>query len=386
IASEENFLKDSKFLSFLKLRGSYGLTGNAEIGNFASLTLYEGVSYGGGSGTIPSQLGDPALTWENTATTDIALEFGLFNDRISGIVDWYDKKTSDLLLNVPIPATNGFTVITQNIGDLENRGIELSLNTQNLVNAFKWTTNFNISFNKNEITRLAGQPIYPGGRYIGRVSVGEPYGYFYSKAYAGVDPANGDALYYVDESRTTTTNNYNEAANQKVGDPNPDFFGGFGNRFNYKGFDLDIQTQFVSGNDLYNSAGGFQAANGDWFDNQTRKQLQRWRNPGDITDVPQARFGESNGTRASSRYVEDGSYFRVKNVVLGYTLPKTFAAKIKARNARIYLSALNLFTFTDYSGYDPEVNATFSGAVQLGNDFYTPPQARTLSFGINVGF
>lgn len=386
IASEENFLKDNDFLSFLKLRASYGLTGNAEIGNFASLTLYEGVSYGGGSGTIPSQLGDPALTWENTATADVALEFGLFNDRVSGIVDWYHKKTSDLLLNVPIPATNGFTVITQNIGDLENKGVEFSLNTQNLVRAFKWTTNFNISFNKNKITRLAGQPIYPGGRYIGRVAVGEPYGYFYSKAYAGVDPNNGDALYYVDESRTATTNNYNAAANQKVGDPNPDFFGGFGNRFSYKGFDLDIQTQFVSGNDIYNSAGGFQAANGDWFDNQTRKQLQRWRNPGDITDVPQARFGDSNGTRPSSRYVEDGSYFRVKNVVFGYTLPKTFAAKIKAQNARIYVSALNLFTFTDYSGYDPEVNTTFSGAVQLGNDFYTPPQPRTISFGLNVGF
>lgn len=386
IASEENFLKNSGLVSFLKLRGSYGLTGNAEIGNFASLTLYEGVSYGGGSGTIPSQLGDPALTWENTATTDIALEFGLFNDRVSGIVDWYHKKTSDLLLNVPIPATNGFTTITQNIGDLENRGVELSLTTQNFVNAFRWTTNFNISFNKNKVTRLAGQPIYPGGRYVGRISEGEPYGYFYTKAYAGVDPQNGDALYYVDESRTATTNDYSEAANQKVGDPNPEFFGGFGNRFSYKGFDLDVQTQFVYGNDIYNSAGGFQAANGDWFDNQTRKQLQRWRQPGDITDIPQARFGFSNGTGASSRYVEDGSYFRVKNVVLGYTLPKTFASKIKAQNARIYLSALNLFTLTDYSGYDPEVNTTFSGAVQLGNDFYTPPQPRTISFGLNIGF
>ncbi|HEY1007544.1 MAG TPA: TonB-dependent receptor [Sphingobacteriaceae bacterium] len=386
IASEEGFLKGNDVVSFLKLRGSYGLTGNAEIGNFASRTLYEGVSYGGGSGTIPSQLGDPSLTWENTATTDLAVEFGFFRDRISGIVDWYHKKTSDLLLAVPIPATNGFTTITQNIGDLENRGVEFSLTTQNLVNAFRWTTNFNISFNRNKITRLAGQPIYPGGRYVGRISVGEPYGYFYTKAYAGVDPQNGDALYYVDESRTQTTNDYSEAANQKVGDPNPDFFGGFGNRFSFKGFDLDIQTQFVYGNDIYNSGGGFMSANGDWFDNQTRSQLRRWRNPGDITDVPQARFGFGNGTNASSRYVEDGSYFRVKNVVLGYSLPKTFASKIRAQNARIYMSALNLFTWTDYTGYDPEVNTTFSGAVQLGNDFYTPPQPRTITFGLNVGF
>jgi TonB-dependent starch-binding outer membrane protein SusC len=386
ILSEENFLKDSEVLSFLKLRGSYGLTGNAEIGDFASLTLYGGTNYGGQSGVLPTSLGDPGLTWENTATSDLALEFGLFNDRISGVVDVYYKKTNDLLLQKPIPATNGFTTITQNIGDLENKGLEVSLNSQNLAGAFKWSTSLNISFNKNKITRLAGQPIFPGGRYLGRVSEGEPFGYFYGKAYAGVDPANGDALYYVDETRTATTNSYADAANQKVGDPNPDFFGGFGNKFSFKSFDLDVQTQFVSGNDIYNSAGGFQSANGDYFDNQTSDQLNRWRQPGDITNVPQARFLGGNGTRASSRYIQDGSYFRVKNVVLGYTIPKQFASKIKAQNARIYVSALNLFTFTDYTGYDPEINTTFAGAVQLGTDFYTPPQARTITFGINVGF
>ncbi|HEY0898708.1 MAG TPA: SusC/RagA family TonB-linked outer membrane protein, partial [Sphingobacteriaceae bacterium] len=386
IISEENFLKGNPVLTFLKLRGSYGLTGNAEIGNFASLTLFGGTSYNQTPGVIPTSLGDPSLSWETTATTDVALEFGLFNDRVSAIVDAYHKKTSDLLLNVPISGTNGFTTITQNIGDIENKGIEFSLTTQNLVRDFKWTTNFNISLNRNEVTRLAGQPIFPGGRYVGRISEGEPYGYFYTRAYAGVDPDNGDALYYTDATRTQTTSSYSQAANQKVGDPNPDFFGGLGNRFSYKGFDLDVQTQFVYGNDIYNSGGGFMSANGDWFDNQTVDQMNRWRKPGDVTNVPQARFGYGNGTSASSRYIQDGSYFRVKNVVFGYTLPKTWATKIKAQNARIYMSALNLLTLTDYTGYDPEVNATFSGAVQLGNDFYTPPQAKTISFGLNVGF
>ncbi|MBE7175432.1 MAG: TonB-dependent receptor [Mucilaginibacter polytrichastri] len=387
IISEEEFLKDNAALSFLKLRASYGLTGNAEIGNFASRTLYTGVNYAGVGGTIPSQLGDRSLTWETTKSTDIALDFGLLKDRISGSVDLYLKQTSDLLLNVPIPATNGFTTITQNIGDMQNKGLEVTLNSRNFIGAFSWSSSFNISFNRNKVTRLAnGQPIYPGGRYLGRVSEGMPFGYFYGRAYAGVDPDNGDALYYVDASRTATTTNFSEAADQYIGNPNPQFFGGLGNKFSYKNFDLDIQTQFVSGVNLYNAAGGFQSANGDYFDNQTVDQLRRWQQPGDITDVPQARFLESNGTQASSRYVQSGSYFRVKSVMLGYNLPKSLITKVHAQNIRVYASALNLFTFTNYTGYDPEINTTFAGTVQLGHDFYTPPQARTITFGINVGF
>ncbi|RYF21676.1 MAG: TonB-dependent receptor [Flavobacteriales bacterium] len=386
IANEENFLKDATWLSMLKVRASYGLTGNAEIGNFASRTLYGGVSYAGTSGTLPNQLGDPNLTWETTSNANIGLDFGVFSDRLSGTVDIYKKKTKDLLLNVPIPATNGFTSITQNIGDLENKGIELSLNSRNFTGEFKWTTSFNISFNRNKITRLAGQPIFPGGRYLGRIAEGEPYGYFYGKAYAGVDPANGDALYYVNASRTTTTNSYSTAENQKLGDPNPDFYGGFGNRFSYKNFDLDIQTQFVSGNDVYNAAGGFQSANGDYFDNQTVDQMNYWKKAGDITNIPQPRFDSANGTRPSSRYIQSGSYLRIKNVILGYNVPKTLLAKYKLQNLRLYASALNLFTITGYNGYDPEINTTFAGSAQLGHDFYTPPQARTITFGLNVGF
>lgn len=386
IMNEEDFLKSAKWLTMLKLRASYGLTGNAEIGNFASRTLYGGVNYAGTAGTLPNQLGDPNLTWENTSDLNFALDFGLFSDRLSGSFEVYKKKTSDLLLNVPIPATNGFTSITQNVGDLENKGLEISLNSKNFIGEFKWSTSFNISFNRNKITRLAGQPIFPGGRYLGRISEGEPFGYFYGKAYAGVDPANGDALYYVDASRTKTTNSYSSAQDQKIGDPNPKFFGGFGNRFSYKNFDLDVQTQFVYGNDLYNAAGGFQSANGDYFDNQTVDQMDYWRTPGQITSIPQPRFGESNGTRPSSRYVQSGSYLRVKNIILGYNVPKTFINKYKMQSLRVYVSALNPFTITNYTGYDPEINTTFAGSVQLGHDFYTPPQARTITFGLNVGF
>ena len=140
------------------------------------------------------------------------------------------------------------------------------------------------------------------------------------------------------------------------------------------------------GNDVYNAAGGFQSANGDYFDNQTLDQMNYWKKPGDITNIPQPRFDSANGTRPSSRYIQSGSYLRVKNVILGYTVPKNLLTKYKLQNVRIYASALNLFTLTNYNGYDPEINATFAGSVQLGHDFYTPPQARTITFGLNVGF
>ena len=391
IINQEDFLKSSSWVSLLKLRGSYGLTGNAEIGDFASRNLYRGVNYAGVGGTRPSQLGDPNLSWENTTNYNIGLDFGLFSDRISGTVEYYKKKTTDLLLNAPIAATNGFSTITRNIGDMQNKGFEFSLNTRNFVGEFKWSTSFNISLNRNKVLRLVDdQPIYPGGRFLGRIAVGEPLGYFYGKAYAGVDPANGDALYFVDASRTATTNDYALAQNQKLGDPNPKFYGGFGNHFSFKNFDLDIQSQFVSGNDIYNMAGPFQSANGDYFDNQTIDQLNYWTPTNTITTIPQPRFGKGNGTGSSSRWIQDGSYLRIKSVTLGYNIPKAFISKYKLQNVRIYASALNLFTITGYKGYDPEVNTPSGGSlqsdnIQLGHDFYTPPQARTITFGVNIG-
>ncbi len=391
IINQEQFLKSSSWLSLLKLRGSYGLTGNAEIGDFASRNLYRGVNYAGVGGTRPSQLGDPNLSWENTTNYNIGLDFGLFSDRISGTVEYYKKKTTDLLLNAPIAATNGFSSITRNIGDMQNKGFEFSLNTRNFVGEFKWSTSFNISLNRNKVLRLVDdQPIYPGGRFLGRIAVGEPLGYFYGKAYAGVDAANGDALYYVDASRTATTNDYAAAQNQKLGDPNPKFFGGLGNHFSYKNFDLDVQAQFVSGNEIYNMAGVFQSANGDYFDNQTIDQLNYWTPTNTITNIPQPRFGDSNGTGPSSRWIQDGSYLRIKSVTFGYNIPKSFINKYKLQNVRIYASALNLFTITGYKGYDPEVNTPSGGSlqsdnIQLGHDFYTPPQARTITFGLNIG-
>lgn len=383
IISEENFLKNSNVFSFLKLRGSYGLTGNAEIGNFSSLSLFSAAAYADVAGLIASQIGVPSLSWEKTKQFDIGLDFGFWNNRISGEIDYFNKKTEDLLLNAPLPAINGFTTITKNIGSMENNGWEFVLNGNILTGAFKWTASVNVSTYKNEITELVA-PIPPGDRTMGRLFVGQPFGQFYGKMYAGVDPANGDALYYAaDKSKT---NDYSAAVDTILGDPNPDYYGGFNSRFSYKGFDLDVQCQFVKGNDVYNMAGYFQSVNGDYFDNQTTDQLNFWKTPGQITDIPQPRFFDGNGAGKSSRWIQDGSYFRVKSVNLGYNLPRKILNRYKIENLRVYVAGNNLLTKTDYKGYDPEVNSGFAGDLNLGHDFYTPPQARTISVGINLGF
>lgn len=387
ILTEESFLSENSTVSFLKLRASFGVTGNAEIGDFASRGQYEASFYEDQSGIVPISLASPDLRWEKTNQFDIGVDFGFLGDRITGEIDYYIKNTNDLLLNVPLPAANGYTTITKNIGELNNEGFELVINSQNLVGAFKWSTNFNIARNVNEVTDLNGAVIFGGDRFIGQIREDEPMAVFYGPKYAGVDPANGDALYYVDAESGATTNDYSAADAQKIGDPNPDFFGGLDNKFSYKGFDLSILLQFVYGNDLYNIAGFFQSVNGDYFDNQTIDQMDYWKQPGDQTDIPQPRLYEGNGAGKSSRWVQDGSFLRVKNVSLGYNLSKDLLSKTFINSARVYVTASNLFTFTKYKGYDPEVNSVYFGRsnVTLGHDFYTPPLPKTITFGVTIG-
>lgn len=391
ILSEEGFLKGNEKLSLLKLRASYGLTGNAEIGNFDHLGLYGSAAYALIPGLRPTQIPNPNLTWEKTAQLDLGVEFALFNDRITGELDFYDKNTSDLLLNVPVPATSGFNIQRQNIGRMQNYGVEIVLNSVNVARQdFTWNTSFNFARNINRVRELApGQTSIPpaSSRFLNGVFIGQSIGVFYGPAYAGVDPANGDALYYTNAERTETTNNYNEAERQFVGDPNPKFFGGITNNLTYKNFDLSILFQGVYGNDIFDGGGGFFAANGDWFDNSTRDQMRRWQNPGDITDVPQARLGDCNGCQASSRYISDGSYLRLRTLTFGYNIPKAQLERFKVNSMRVFFTGQNLLTLTNYRGWDPEVNADYLASnVFQGNDFYSAPQAKTFSLGINVGF
>jgi TonB-linked SusC/RagA family outer membrane protein len=387
ILTEESFLAENSVVEFLKLRASYGITGNAEIANFASRALYSGdAGYGSIGGQRPSQLPNPDLRWEQTAQLDIGIDFGFLNNRITGEVDYYIKKTSDLLLEVNLPGSSGYSTQTRNVGEMENKGFELVINSENLVGDLKWTTSFNIARNINKVTNIQGQIIQ--GDFLNRAVEGEPIGVFYGPKYAGVNPDNGDALYYVRNANgeLETTNDYNAATYMVLGNPNPDYIGGITNTFSYKGIDFSFLFQGVFGNDVYNGGGKFMSANGDFFDNQTKDQLGRWRNPGDITDIPQARLYGANGTGESSRYLS-ATYVRLKTITLGYNLPTSLISRAKLSKVRVYASGQNILTFTDYEGWDPEVNSdTYAGNVNQGVDFYSAPQAKTITFGINIGF
>ncbi len=393
ILSDEAFLEDTDWMSFLKLRASYGLTGNAGIGNFASLGLWGGSPYGGRAGIYPDQIANPSLRWERTAQLDLGLDFGFFNDRVSGTVDYYVKSTDDLLLNVNLPSSTGFFTQTRNVGELKNRGVEFLLNTRNVVGAFSWSSSFNLGVNRNEITDLNDQVITGGA--ANRAIEGEPIGVFFGYEYAGVDAETGDALYYVNATDAegnvvdpdATTNNPNAANRVVIGSPHADFTGGLGNQFSYKGFDLDVFFQFSYGGQIYDGGGLYKTSNGWFLDNQLATQLDAWQEPGDVTDVPEARYGISNGTADSDRYLYDGSYLRLKNVTLAYTVPQRLIESFQLSNVRIYLTGINLLTFTDYPWWDPEVNSDYLGGnIGLGNEFYTAPQARTISGGLQFSF
>lgn len=376
--AEESFMSGHAWISELKLRASYGLTGNDGISDFASLGLYGGgFNYGGNSGTAPTQLPNPDLKWETTTQTGFGVDFGIFEDRVMLNADVYFNKTKDLLLARPLPPTTGFSSIYANIGNLENKGIELVLNTENLQGAFTWTTSLNFAANRNKVTKLYnGQPIADLGRGSNWVMEGEPIGIFMGYNCLGVDPTTGN-LVYEDISKDGMITS---ADLTKTGDPNPDFTIGMTNTFSFRNFDLSIFLQGVYGNDVFNGTRIY-LESGTGEDNQTTTMLRRWMQPGDITDVP--RTGDGN---ISSRFIENGSYMRIKNVSLGYNFPKTLLKRAGLKTARVYVSGQNLFTFTSYSGMDPEVNYYGNSNVVMGTDFFTYPQSRTILLGINLGF
>jgi len=294
------------------------------------------------------------------------------------------------LLLVNVPSTTGFLNQFRNIGKLENKGVEFTVSTENIITKnFHWSTSINFGANRNKITDLGGQQIGT----LNRAQEGEPLGVFYAKEFAGADPENGDALFVKNTLKTdgtkdkTTTNDVNEAEDVRIGNPNPDFIYGVRNTFTYKGFDLDVLLQGVYGNDIFNGGGQYMSASGsNGYDNQTRDQLASWKKAGDVTMVPEARLFFANGVDNSSRYISSGSYMRVKAVTLGYNVSQKVIKRIGIDRARIYVRAQNLFTVTKYKGWDPEVNSDASASnITQGYDFYSAPQLKTIVFGINIG-
>lgn len=396
VITEESFVRNNPTLSFLKLRASYGITGNAGIGNFQYMGLYGAASYNNEPTLYPASLSNPDLKWERTAQFDMGVDFGLFGDRLNGEFDYYVKNTSDLLLDVPVAGTTGFLIQTQNIGEMRNVGFEAVINGDILVRKVRWNAGLNFATNHNEVMALApGQDLIDEGGSGGLnvVKVGESLGVFYGAEYAGVDPANGDALFYINDPENpsnATTNDFNAANFVVLGDPNPDFIAGLTSSLAWMGFTLDFSLQGVFGNEVNLNGDHWMESNATFFDNQITDVINSWKQPGDVTDVPESRLTFENGNQyRSSRYISDGSYLRLKTLTLGYNLPRRTLEKIKISSLRFYISGYNLITFTDYAGWDPEVTSDYSNTyydnVNVGYDFYSAPQPKTVVLGVSLG-
>ncbi|MBU0486788.1 MAG: SusC/RagA family TonB-linked outer membrane protein, partial [Bacteroidetes bacterium] len=439
IISDEPFLKKAgsetdelkfKPLTFLKLRASYGMTGNANIGDFAYLGVYyPSGGYAGYPGIIPGTLPNPELGWERSTQTDVTLDYSFFDNKIAGTATYYFKKTTDMLLYISLPPSSGYSAIIQNIGQMNNHGWEFSLSTKNLNKAFKWSTDLNIAFNRNKVINAGGlgpDAFESGEPGEGRVLEGFPVGQTYVVLYAGVAKdaqqigvydVNGDPVVGADGNQQTITvtpgqdmyydkfgnlmvaQYYDENGNYRtnadfyehrvpLGKPIPDFVGGITNNFSYKNFDFSFMFSFVYGNTIYDDPAKNQIGSYDKIA-QRPEILEAWTPTNTDTDVPALVWGKNPVN--SSRFLYDGSYLRLRSISFGYKLGKATCERIKLSNLRIFVRGGNLWTFTKYPGWDPEVLRNVDPNSQQGNiSFAGPslqtPQARTIMAGIQIEF
>ncbi len=385
---EESFLQDIKWLDELKLRASYGTLGNDRIGRYDAQGLYGlGNNYQGQSGITYTNLANNQLRWEENASTDVGVEFSMFGGRLGGEVSYYNKQAKGLLYNQPLSYTTGFSSVTTNLAALDNKGFDILLTGVPLKTTnFTWNTSFNLTTVDNEIKKLTGNEVISGTK---RLKVGSDIYQFYLRDYAGVDPADGAPMWYIDQLGTDgkpngnriTTKNYNLGTRYDSGSSLPDFTGGMTNTFRYKRFDFSGFLFFSKGGKIYD--GLYQTLNHAGRTNGTQLSTNvynSWMKAGDITNTP--RFRPTNtdlGDSQSTRFLHDGSYIRIKNLTLGYDLNTEWARKVKLSNARIYLSGENVFTFAKHKGMDPETEIT-------GLTDSDVPNIRTFSLGLNIGF
>ena len=412
--SSEPFLSQGPF-DELKVRAGWGQTGNHAIGNFAARQLVGGGNnYLDAPGITPTQLGNPDLTWETTTQFNFGLDFTMHNSKLSGNVDYYIKKTNNLLLNQPIPTTSGFRSVTENIGEVENRGVELSVSYLPIVrpNGFNWKLSGNIAYNENEIIKLfEGTPIDVG--FATRLAEGHPIGAFFGWVTDGLfqnqaeveahaeqpGAAPGDFRFkdisggpgpdgiLGNDDDLPPDGLINDADRTFIGQGLPDWTGGLTNLFSFRGVELSTFFQFSLGNDIYNSNLEFAEGMHSIFSTTKRAWEGRWQKEGDDDDFPRAVLNDPNNNRRSStRVVENGSFLRLKTATISYSLPQSNLSKGGMRSIQIYITGTNLLTVSDYSWFDPEVNTLGESNTSHGTDFLTMPQARSIVFGIKLGF
>lgn len=391
--SSEEFMENATWIDDFKIRAGWGQTGNQSgIGDYAYLQMYSinrvDWTQEGQENAVPtitpSNLRTKDLKWETTTQTNVGIDLSLWNSRVVVNADYYFKKTRDMLMYVTLPAGGGTIAnsIQRNEGEMENRGFEFNISSRNLEGKFQWSTDFNISHNRNKLTSLSLQKVYTAAQTsdfikedVVRNVPGRSLGGFYGYISDGVDPETGELMYRDingDGKISTSDRTY-------IGDPNPDFIFGMTNSFSYKGINLSILFQGSYGNDIYNAS---RIETEGMYDgkNQSTKVLDRWRIPGQITDVPKAGFDIKN----SSYFVEDGSFLRLKNISLSYNISGRLLRKWGVSRLQPYFSASNLFTWTKYSGMDPEVNQWGNSGMVQGIDWGTYPHCRNYTFGINI--
>lgn len=374
--SDEAFMQASKtWLNSLRVKVSFGTAGNQEgIGNFESKTLFGRTTYAGNSFYSFAQYGNPDLQWETKQTLNLGVDFSMFSNRLRGTVEVYNTLTKQLFVDRRISLTSGDESYNANLGKLENRGIEVSLNgTIIRMRDFTWDMGINFTYNRNRVKELYGNTTEQiNGLTI--TKVGKPINTWYLVEVAGVDPQTGEQLYK--KADKSITNTYDPSDRAVLGTADAPYFGGYTNTFNYKGIELSVLFTYAFGNYLFNNDKQNLENPGYLYDNLSVNMLREWRNPGDITDIPDP----NNAYNASTtRFLEKGDFIRLRNITLGYTLPQSLVSKIKLRSIRVFAQGQNLWTKTDFLGYDPEV----SSAVLRGAQY---PALRTVTFGLNVGF
>jgi TonB-linked SusC/RagA family outer membrane protein len=381
---QEKFMNKFSFINQLKLRGSIGLNGNAAIGNYDWRALYGyGANYNQQPGSTPTAIGNSDLTWELNKPLDLGLDVSLFKNRINLTADYYKRKTSNLLLNEPLSLTTGFGTILKNVGSMENKGVEITLNLVPVrYKDFEWDFNFNYARNKNKITSLVNDADILDGIYIRRV--GYDFQTIYVRRFAGVDPANGDPLWYVDDTKATTTNVYaNALRTPEFGSASPKYFGSITNTLSYKGFSIEAQLYYSAGNYVRDTWGSFylsSGANGTF--NKVVRQLDAWKKPGDITDIPKYVYnGNKLANSFSTQYLYKGDYMRLRNLQVRYQVPKSVLSKLKIESFSAYVRGTNLFTWVKDKNmpFDPEQGI----ASQTNLEVFIP---KTITAGINLGF
>lgn len=388
--AEEDFMKGGK-VDVLKLRASAGTSGNDQIGRYTSRTTFGFTPYNGETSTGPANFGNPNLSWEQNFNYGIGLEFAAFNSRLRGLVDYYSRTTSDLLLGEQLSFATGAAAVTGNLGEMVNTGFEFELAYDVIRNEnLKWTVQGNLNLYDNEVKKLDGNDqLFIASNFYTVLEVGQEVNTFFLPRYAGVNPANGEALYYDTEGNITNVADGNEVALSGKS-PFARFDGSFNTNIEYKGIDLSANFYFKYGNYTYNIVEQNMLSDGESAvnSNQRLDAFNYWRNPGDVNVLPRP---NSNANQTSDRFLQDASYIRLRSVQLGYTIPKRFLEKTSIQNVRFYLAGTNLWTYAPYFKGDPEVGIG-SGETQGANvipgefNLYSYPTTRNISFGVDVKF